>query len=53
MMTDRSGAPRMTLIARMFDARLRLQRDKVPPGLQIHFATDAGGHLTGPSFPLL
>ena len=50
---NRSEAPRMTLIARMFDARFRLQPDKLPPGLRVHFPTDAEGRLTGAAFPLL
>src|SRR5262249_37298754 len=47
---NQSPQPRMTLIARMFDARLRPQRDKLPPGLQVYFPTDAEGFLTGPTF---
>jgi ectoine hydroxylase-related dioxygenase (phytanoyl-CoA dioxygenase family) len=50
---NRSERPRMTLIARMFDARRKLVVAKVPPGLEAWFPTDADGHLTGPTFPLL
>jgi ectoine hydroxylase-related dioxygenase (phytanoyl-CoA dioxygenase family) len=50
---NRSPQPRMTLIARMFDARQKLVRAKVPPGYEPWFPTDGDGHLTGPLFPLL
>ena len=50
---NRSDRPRMTLIARMFDARLPLLRENLPPGLEKYFPTDEYGHLTGPAFPLL
>jgi len=50
---NRSDRPRMTLIARMFDARLRPLREKLPPGLALYFPVDADGHLAGPTFPLL
>jgi hypothetical protein len=48
-----SERPRMTLIARMFDARRPLLREKLPPGLERYFPVDADGHLSGPIFPLL
>ena len=48
-----SDQPRITLIARMFDARLKLQREKLPPGLERYFPTDADGHLAETAFPLL
>ena len=48
-----SGQPRMTLIARMFDARQKLVKAKVPPGYERWFPTDAEGRLTGPLFPML
>lgn len=50
---NRSGAPRITLIARMFDARLKLQPAKLPPGLERYFPTDAEGRLAESVFPLL
>ena len=50
---NRSDRPRITLIARMFDARLRLQREKLPRGLEIYFPTDAEGRLSESAFPLL
>jgi ectoine hydroxylase-related dioxygenase (phytanoyl-CoA dioxygenase family) len=50
---NRSAWPRRTLIARMFDARLKLQREKLPPGLEIYFPTEADGRLAEKSFPLL
>jgi len=50
---NRSDAPRMTLIARMFDARQKLVKSKLPKGYEIYFPTDDDGYLTGPTFPLL
>lgn len=50
---NRSERPRMTLIARMFDARQKLNRSRVPKGYEVYFPTDPDGFLTGPAFPLL
>ena len=50
---NRSDKPRMTLIARMFDARQKLVCAKVPKGYEAWFPTDPEGHLTGETFPLL
>jgi ectoine hydroxylase-related dioxygenase (phytanoyl-CoA dioxygenase family) len=50
---NRSAAARLTLIARVFDARQKLLRERLPPGLARWFPTDASGHLTGDAFPLL
>jgi hypothetical protein len=51
---NRSGSPRKTLIARLFDARCRLVPEKLPsPALRAYFPTDADGHLAAHAFPLL
>jgi ectoine hydroxylase-related dioxygenase (phytanoyl-CoA dioxygenase family) len=50
---NRSAWPRRTLIARMFDATLKLQREKLPPGLEIYFPTAPDGRLAESAFPLL
>lgn len=50
---NRSDQPRITLIARMFDARLPLQREKLPAGLAPYFPTDAHGRLSSAAFPIL
>jgi len=50
---NRSDRPRMTLIARMFDARQKLVKARLPKEYEIYFPTDADGFLTGPAFPLL
>ena len=50
---NRSAQPRLTLIARVFDSRQKLLRDKLPAGLEAWFPTDAAGYLTGDAFPLL
>ncbi|MGZ6142752.1 MAG: phytanoyl-CoA dioxygenase family protein [Myxococcales bacterium] len=50
---NRSDRPRITLIARMFDARLKLQREKLPAGLEVYFPTGADGRLSEKAFPVL
>ena len=50
---NRSDRPRRTLIARMFDARAKLVRDRLPPGLEAWFPTEPDGRLAARTFPLL
>jgi ectoine hydroxylase-related dioxygenase (phytanoyl-CoA dioxygenase family) len=50
---NRSDRPRRTLIARMFDARARLVRDRLPPGADRWFPAEPDGRLSEESFPLL
>jgi ectoine hydroxylase-related dioxygenase (phytanoyl-CoA dioxygenase family) len=50
---NRSDRARVTLIARMFDARLTLEREKLPPGLERYFPTDRDGRLSESAFPKL
>lgn len=50
---NRSDHPRRTLIARMFDARLPLLREKLPAGMSKWFPTEADGRLSRASFPAL
>ncbi len=50
---NRSDQPRRTLIARLFDARARLVRERLPPGLEAWFPTEPDGRLAARSFPLL
>ncbi len=51
---NRSARPRKTLAVRIMDAECRLVPSRLPsPELAPHFPTDAGGHLTGPAFPIL
>ena len=48
-----SQRPRITLIARLFDARRRLLREKLPAGLALYFPTTPDGRLSEAAFPLL
>jgi hypothetical protein len=49
-----SAGPRKTLVVRILDAGCRLVPSRLPSAeLAPHFPTDAGGHLTGPAFPIL
>jgi ectoine hydroxylase-related dioxygenase (phytanoyl-CoA dioxygenase family) len=48
---NRAEAPRRTLILRMFDARCRLDRARLPPGAEAHFPTGDDGRLDEAAFP--
>jgi ectoine hydroxylase-related dioxygenase (phytanoyl-CoA dioxygenase family) len=51
---NRAGGVRRTLVVHAFDAACRLVPARLPlAAARRRFPTDAGGHLTGASFPLL
>ena len=51
---NRGARPRKTLAVRIMDGECRLVPDRLPAAeLAPHFPIDAGGHLTGPAFPIL
>lgn len=50
---NRSDRPRRTLIARLIDARCKLDPAKLPGALLRHFPTSEAGHLDPRTFPLL
>jgi ectoine hydroxylase-related dioxygenase (phytanoyl-CoA dioxygenase family) len=48
-----SDHARITLIARLFDARLKLEQARLPAGLALYFPTTPDGRFAESAFPLL